>query len=105
MNHYANWGNALKGLFRISQTTTVLAATGIAWAAGERPPLPRLLRLTFERLGATYVKLGQIVASSPGVFPEVLSNEFRTLLDRVPPADPALIRQVLIDQLGTFHVE
>ncbi len=58
------------------------------------------VRNTFAALGPTYVKLGQIVASSPGVFPEVLSNEFRTLLDRVPPADPALIRQVLIDQLG-----
>src|SRR5437899_4959536 len=26
------------------------------------------LRLAFESLGATYVKLGQLVASSPGVF-------------------------------------
>ena len=33
MNHYANWGNALKGLLRIGQTTTVLAATGLALVA------------------------------------------------------------------------
>ena len=28
----------------------------------------RALRRTFEALGATYVKLGQLVASAPGVF-------------------------------------
>ncbi|WP_078327289.1 ABC1 kinase family protein [Mycobacteroides salmoniphilum] len=58
------------------------------------------LRRAFALMGPTYVKLGQIIASSPGVFPETLSNEFRTLLDRVPPAPPELIRQSLRDQLG-----
>lgn len=43
---------------------------------------------TFSDLGPTYVKLGQIIASSPGAFGEPLSQEFRGLLDRVPPADP-----------------
>jgi ubiquinone biosynthesis protein len=66
-----------------------LAATG----AGET-------RNTFAALGPTYVKLGQLIASSPGVFPRVLSDEFRTLLDRVPPADPEQVRRLLTDQLG-----
>lgn len=57
-------------------------------------------RHRFAALGPTYVKLGQLIASSPGVFPETLSNEFRTLLDRVPPADPAAIRALLTEQLG-----
>jgi ubiquinone biosynthesis protein len=43
---------------------------------------------TFVNLGTTYVKLGQIIASSPGAFGEPLSREFRSLLDSVPPADP-----------------
>src|SRR5437764_677944 len=34
----------------------------------------RSLRLTFETLGATYVKLGQLVASSPGVFGDAVAN-------------------------------
>src|SRR5271156_1800210 len=42
---------------------------------------------TFSDLGPTYVKFGQIIASSPGAFGEQLSREFRGLLDRVPPAD------------------
>ncbi|TSD95114.1 AarF/ABC1/UbiB kinase family protein [Skermania sp. ID1734] len=54
----------------------------------------------FAALGPTYVKLGQLIASSPGLFPEVLSNEFRTLLDKVPPADPAAVRELVTDQLG-----
>jgi len=40
MNHYANWSNAFKGLFRIGQTTQVLAAAGAAWVGGDRPPIP-----------------------------------------------------------------
>ncbi|MGH3726463.1 MAG: ABC1 kinase family protein [Mycobacterium sp.] len=58
------------------------------------------LRRTFALMGPTYVKLGQIIASSPGVFPETLSNEFRTLLDRVPPASSELIHESMREQLG-----
>jgi aarF domain-containing kinase len=29
-----------------------------------------VLRKLFERLGATYIKLGQFIASSPTLFPE-----------------------------------
>ena len=65
-------------------------ATAVAHEARDR----------FAALGPTYVKLGQLIASSPGVFPEVLSNEFRTLLDRVPPAAPDDIRELITDQLG-----
>lgn len=57
-------------------------------------------RAGFVHLGPTYVKLGQLIASSPGVFPEVLSDEFRSLLDRVPPADPQAVAALLAEQLG-----
>lgn len=99
MNHYANWGNALKGLLRIGQTTTVLATTGLAWAAGERPPLPRLLRQTFERLGSTYVKLGQFIASSPSLFPADYVEEFQYCLDKTKPLSFSIMKQVLESEL------
>ncbi len=38
----------------------------------------------FSDLGPTYVKFGQIIASSPGAFGEPMSREFRGLLDRGP---------------------
>jgi predicted unusual protein kinase regulating ubiquinone biosynthesis (AarF/ABC1/UbiB family) len=55
---------------------------------------------TFADLGPTYVKFGQIIASSPGAFGEPLSREFRKLLDAVPPADPAEVHQLCVDELG-----
>jgi len=55
---------------------------------------------TFADLGPTYVKFGQIIASSPGAFGEQLSKEFRSLLDSVPPADTAEVHRLLADELG-----
>ncbi|WP_297594933.1 AarF/ABC1/UbiB kinase family protein [Mycobacterium sp.] len=60
----------------------------------------RQLPQTFADLGPTYVKFGQIIASSPGAFGESLSREFRGLLDRVPPADPGEVHKLVIDELG-----
>jgi len=55
---------------------------------------------TFADLGPTYVKFGQIIASSPGAFGEQLSREFRGLLDRVPPADNDAVHKLLAEELG-----
>jgi ubiquinone biosynthesis protein len=55
---------------------------------------------TFADLGPTYVKFGQIIASSPGAFGESLSREFRGLLDRVPPADPGQVHKLVTAELG-----
>lgn len=55
---------------------------------------------TFSDLGPTYVKLGQIIASSPGAFGEPLSREFRSLLDRVPPANQAEVHKLFKEELG-----
>jgi ubiquinone biosynthesis protein len=55
---------------------------------------------TFADLGPTYVKFGQIIASSPGAFGEPLSREFRSLLDSVPPADPDEVHKLFKQELG-----
>ena len=55
---------------------------------------------TFADLGPTYVKFGQIIASSPGAFGEPMSREFRSLLDRVPPADTEQVHQLFKEDLG-----
>ncbi len=55
---------------------------------------------TFADLGPTYVKFGQIIASSPGAFGEPLSREFRTLLDAVPPADTEEVHSLFKEELG-----
>lgn len=60
----------------------------------------RQIPQTFADLGPTYVKFGQIIASSPGAFGEQLSKEFRTLLDAVPPADTAEVHKLFKEELG-----
>lgn len=54
----------------------------------------------FERLGPTFVKLGQLIASSPGLFPTALADAALRTLDEVPPFDPATVRRMIEDELG-----
>lgn len=91
---------SIKGALRIGQTAAILAGTGINWLKGDRPPTPKLLRETFEKLGTTYIKLGQFIASSPSVFPEAYVEEFQLCLDRTTPVPFASMRQVLEQELG-----
>jgi ubiquinone biosynthesis protein len=65
-----------------------------------RAGLSRRLRLAFQALGPTYIKLGQILSSGEGVFPAELVNEFRLLRDRVPPESFEAVRQVVEEDLG-----
>src|ERR1700739_4257699 len=65
-----------------ARVVTKLPARG-PWQQKVIKQLPQ----TFADLGPTYVKFGQIIASSPGAFGESLSREFRGLLDPVPAAD------------------
>ena len=58
------------------------------------------LRRSFVELGPTFIKFGQLVASSPGLFPEVLATEFRRLLDDVPPEPTHRIVRIVERQLG-----
>ena len=61
---------------------------------------PRALRMAFERLGPIYVKLGQLIASGEALFPARYSEEFRTLLDRVPPIPWSEVQRVVREDLG-----
>ena len=46
---------------------------------------PILLRMFCEDMGPTFIKLGQIIASSAGLFPDEYVKEFQKVLDRVKP--------------------
>jgi len=92
--------NGIKGAFRIGQTVSVLGRTGINWLRGDRPPTPRLLRQTFESLGATYIKLGQFIASSPTFFPKEYVEEFQHCLDRTPNLPFGVIKRIIREELG-----
>ncbi|WP_290582089.1 ABC1 kinase family protein [Ketobacter sp.] len=90
----------IKGALRIGQTMRVLAQTGMEWVMGDRPPAPKLLRQTFERLGTTYIKLGQFIASSPSIFPDDYVEEFQLCLDKTTPVPFYTMKRVLEKELG-----
>ncbi|MBK5288018.1 MAG: AarF/ABC1/UbiB kinase family protein [Acidimicrobiia bacterium] len=58
------------------------------------------LRKSFERLGSTYIKLGQIVSGGDGLFPDELVGEFKLLRDRVPAESFASVRAIVETDLG-----
>ena len=65
-----------------------------------RAGLSARLRRSFERLGSTYIKLGQIVSGGDGLFPEELVREFKRLRDRVPAESFAVVRAIVEEDLG-----
>ena len=51
-------------------------------------------------LGPTYIKLGQILSSGEGIFPEELVSEFKLLRDQVPAEPYGTVRRIVEDDLG-----
>ncbi len=89
---------------RIGQTVRILGNAATRWALGDRPPTPRLLRKTFEELGATYIKLGQFIASSPTFFPKEYIEEFQLCLDKTRPIPFSVIDRILREELGRNYL-
>jgi len=64
--------------------------------AGRQPPdLPVRLRKAMEELGGAYLKLGQFLALRPDLLQREYCEEFRKLLDKVPPMPFAKVQQVI----------
>ena len=58
------------------------------------------LRKTFEELGATFMKFGQLIGSSPGMFGERAAAEFRSCLDTGSPVPFDEVRRAVEADLG-----
>jgi aarF domain-containing kinase len=61
---------------------------------------PVLLRMFCEDLGPTFIKFGQIIASSAGMFPDAYVKEFQKVLDRVKPFPFEDVQRTLIEEFG-----
>lgn len=99
----------VRELGRAATTARVLSRAAISavkpGSASRSLRASRALRDAFEELGPTYVKLAQLVASSPGLFPDVLADELRSCLDRVPPVPYTDVVEVIDSDLGAHHDE
>ena len=62
--------------------------------------ISRRLREAAERLGPTYIKLGQIISSGEGIFPVELTDEFKRCRDQVPAESFAVVRRIVEEDLG-----
>ena len=65
-----------------------------------RSDISARLRRAVERLGPTYIKLGQIISSGEGLFPAELVSEFKLCRDQVPAEPFDAVRTVVEDDLG-----
>ncbi|MGD8723722.1 MAG: AarF/UbiB family protein [Desulfobacterales bacterium] len=61
----------------------------------EKLTRPQRLRMAFEELGPTYIKLGQILSSRPDLVPVDLLEELARLQDEVPPFPFEDVRSVI----------
>ncbi|MBI3599995.1 MAG: 2-polyprenylphenol 6-hydroxylase [Nitrospinae bacterium] len=61
--------------------------------------VPERLRLAFEELGPTFIKLGQVLSSRPDLIPQDFAEEFRKLQDAVPPFSASEAKRHIEDEL------
>ncbi|MBW2939626.1 ABC1 kinase family protein [Zhongshania aquimaris] len=90
----------VRGSWRILQTTLAVYPRALKWLLQRRQPTPAELRELFESLGATYIKFGQFIASSPSIFPKEYVDEFQHCLDQTPSLPFSKIRQIVEQDLG-----
>ncbi len=65
-----------------------------------RSDLSLRLRNAAERLGPSYIKLGQIISSGEGLFPSELVDQFKKLRDQVPAEPFDAVRLTIEQDLG-----
>src|SRR3569833_1691785 len=66
----------------------------------QKLPRPVLMRMFCEDLGPTFIKFGQIIASSAGMVPDAYVKEFQQVLDRVKPFPFEDVQRTLVEEFG-----
>ena len=105
-------GNLLHSLFLVLVLFVASLVYGIArlgcwlfiWGPNRARAVARLrgwmLRHTMSALGATFIKLGQVMSTRPDLFPPEIIDQLRHLQDRLPPFSFGKVRRVVEEDLG-----
>lgn len=62
-------------------------------------PFPVQFRLRLERLGPTYIKLGQILSLREDLLPKAITDELKNLLDRLPAVSGDRLQELVFEDL------
>lgn len=115
MGAIANAGAVLATIARCLRIAAVALVFGVVYVAvsARQRLLPRdarrhararlrgrLLRRSFEHLGASFVKAGQLISSRPDVFAPEVSEELRALQDHVHAFSYRRVRRVIERELN-----
>jgi ubiquinone biosynthesis protein len=66
---------------------------------------PERLRLVFEEVGGTFIKLGQMLALQPDILPLAYCNALFKLLDRITPFEFEEAEKTFLEQFGKRPTE
>ncbi|MES2767708.1 MAG: AarF/ABC1/UbiB kinase family protein [Bdellovibrionota bacterium] len=61
------------------------------------------LRMSFEELGPTFIKLGQLLSTRPDLIPSDFANELKKLQDHVQPVPYSEIEKILHTKFSKFE--
>lgn len=71
----------------------------------EQKSVAERARISFEELGPTFVKLGQLLAGRPDLVPEEFVEEFSRLHDKVQPLPFATVLEVIRESFGDDYAQ
>lgn len=94
------WQTGLQVGKRLFQTGNALRKTGSVWLKNRDSSPAELARIACEDLGATYIKLGQLIASSPSLFPHEYVQSFQNCFDNAPAVAFDQIQTIIEQELG-----
>ncbi len=93
---------AVQSTVRIVDTARVFAKNGLDLLRKDvdlnNKNAARALKKSFEELGATYIKLGQLIASAPGLFPREYVEEMQGCLDQVNPLPYSTVEKIINEE-------
>ena len=97
-------GSLLSGL-GLERFVALARRLSITSPQGQPASNPEHLRMALEELGATFIKLGQILSTRADLLPIEYQTELAKLQDQASPVAPSLIEQTLQAELGCSLAE
>jgi ubiquinone biosynthesis protein len=81
------------------------AISGKRTTSVEKLNRPQRLRMAFEELGPTYIKLGQVLSTRPDLVPGDYLNELAKLQDEVPPFPFSEVKKIINAEFAALPEE